>query len=160
MSNIFNAVLYDNAPPKDASVYPSVQNNKIVHRIANAPTTEQQNKWKSVGNIKGQILGVTLLPFSGLGAIVSLETGADKNRNVYRITMGMYPSCTCPDFTNMVVSAIGGRQQYVNYKHLYYLYRYFCKMDVYDDKFIHTPSYSFNELKLLLVRTGIITISE
>jgi len=110
MSNIFNSVLYDKTPPKDASVYPIVQNNRTIRRIANALTTEQRNKWESAGNIKRQILGVTLLPFLGPGAIVSLETGVDNNRTVYRITMGMYPSCTCPNFTNMVVSVIGGRQ--------------------------------------------------
>jgi hypothetical protein len=151
MSKIHKTVLFDQPPPPNPNAYPTVRNNRTIWRIANAPSTEQRNKWESAGNIKGQILGVTLLPFPGLGAIVSLETGADHNRNVYRITMGMFPTCTCPDFVNMVVSAIGGRQQYVNCKHLYYLYRYFCKMDINDDKFIHAPSYSFNELKLLLV---------
>jgi len=160
MSNVFNNVLYDKGASKDANVYPTVRNNRTVRRIANALPTKQWNKWESVGNIKGQILGATLLPFPGLSAIVSLETGVDNNRNVYRMTMDIYPSCTCPNLTNMVVSAIGGRQQYVNCKHLYYLYCYFYKMDVYDDKFIHAPNYSFNELKLLLVRAGIITIPE
>ena len=89
-----------------------------------------------------------------------LETGLDSNKNAYQVTIGMFPTCSCPDFVNMVVSAIGGRQQYVNCKHLYYLYKYFCKMDVYKDKFIQAPSYSFNELKLLLLRAGIIAIPE
>ena len=75
-------------------------------------------------------MGVTLLPFPGLGAIVELEIGSDSNKNAYRVTMGQFSTCTCPDFVNMAVSAIGGRQQYVNCKHSYYLYRYFCKMDV------------------------------
>ena len=46
----------------------------------------------------------------------------------------------------------------MNCKHLYYLYRYFCKMDVIKDKFIHAPSYSFSKLKELLVRAGMITL--
>jgi hypothetical protein len=160
MSNIFKTVLFDKAPPRNPDMYPTVRNNRAIRRIANVPTTEQRNKWESAGNIKGQILEVTLIPQPGLGAIVSLETGVEHNRNVYRITIGLFPTCTCPDFVHMVVSAIGGRQQYVNCKHLYYLYRYFCKMDVNEDKFIHAPSYSFNELKVLLVRAGIITVPE
>jgi hypothetical protein len=160
MSKIFETVLYDEPTPKSADVYPTVRNNQSIRRIANAPTTEQRNKWESAGNIKGQIIGVTLLPFPGLGAIVSLETGSDHDRHVYQITVGMFPSCICPDFVNMCVSAIGGRQQYVNCKHLYYLYRYFCKVDIYDDKFIHAPSYSFNEVKVLLVRARIIIVPE
>ena len=101
---------------------------------------------------------MALLLFPGLGAIVSLEIGTDPNRNVYRITMGMYPTCTCPNFVNMMVSAIGGRQQYVNCKHLYYLNRHFYKMDIHDNKFIYASSYSFNKLKLLLVQAGLIII--
>jgi len=91
MSNVFKSVLYDKAALKDANVYSTVRNNRTVRRIANAPTIEQWNKWESADNVRGQILGVTLLPFPGLGAIVSLETSADNSRNLYRITMGMYP---------------------------------------------------------------------
>ena len=158
MSGIFSPILYDHPIPKNSDVHPKLRNNKAIRRIANAPTTEQRNKWESASNIRGHILGVTLLPHPGLGAIVELETGMDCNRNAYRVTVGQFPTCTCPDFINMAVSAIGGRQQYVNCKHLYYLYRYFCKMDVQKDKFIHAPSYSFSEVKELLVRAGMITL--
>jgi len=158
MSKVFKTVVYDQPTPSNATQYPTIQNNKTICRIANAPTIEQRNKSESAGNVKGQIVGMTLLPFPGLGAIVSLETRADNNRNIYRITVGMYPACTCPDFVNMAASTIGGRQQYVNCKHLYYLFRYFYKVDVYDDVFIHAPTYNFNELKLLLVQAEIITI--
>ncbi len=160
MSTIFETVPYDQPPPTNVDVFPTVRNNKTIRRIATAPTPEQRNKWESAANIRGMILGVTLLPFPGLGAILTLETGIEPSKNVYRITIGMFPSCTCPDFINMAISAIGGRQQYVNCKHLYYLFRYFCKMNVIEDKFIHAPSYSFNELKQLLVRAKIITVVE
>ena len=158
MSKVFSPILYDHPLPKNSDVHPTLRNNKAIRRIANAPTTEQRNKWESASNITRQILGVTLLPLPGLGAIVELETGSTCNKNAYQVTMGQFPTCTCPDFMNMAVSAIGGRPQYVNCKQLYYLYRYFCKMDVNKDKFIHAPSYSFSELKELLVRAGMITL--
>ena len=158
MSKIFNPIVYDHPLPKNSEVHPTLRNNKAIRRIANAPTAKHRNKWKSAGNITGKILGVTLLPLPGLGAIVELEIGPAYNKNAYRVTMGQFPTCTCPDFVNMAVSAIGGRQQYINCKHLYYLCRYFCKMDVFKDKFIDAPSYSFNELKELLVRAGMITL--
>ena len=125
MSKIFSPILYDHPLTKNSHVHPTVKNNKTIRRIANAPTAEQRNKWESAANIRGQILGVTLLPHPGLGAIVELETGMDCNRNAYQVIVGQFP-----DFVNMAVSAIGGLQQYVNCKHLYYFYRYFCKMDV------------------------------
>ena len=158
MSKIFSPILYDHLLLKNSNVHPNVRNNKAIQRIANAPTTEQQNKLESAGNITGQILEVTLLPLLGLGTIVELETGSTCNKNAYQVTMGQLSTCTCPDFVNMAVSAIGGQQQYVNCKHLYYLYRYFCKMDVQKDKFIHAPSYSFSEVRELLVRAEMITL--
>ena len=158
MSGIFSPILFDHPLPKNSHVHPTVRNNKGIQRIANAPTTEQRNEWESAANIRGQILGVTLLPHPGLGAIVELETGIAYNKNAYRVTMGQFLTCTCLDFVNMVVSAIRGRQQYINCNHLYYLYRSFCKMDIQKDKFIHAPSYSFSELKELLVQGGMITL--
>ena len=158
MFGIFSPILFDHPLPKNSDVHPTVRNNKAIRRIANAPTAEQRNKWESVANIRGKILGVTLLLHLGLGAIVELETDIACNKNAYRVTMGQFPTCTCPDFVNMAVSGIGGRQQYVNCKHLYYLYRYFCKMDIQKDKFIHAPSYSFSEVKELLIRGGMITL--
>lgn len=68
MSNIFKSVLYDQPPPETVDVYPTIRNNRTIRRIANAPTIEQRNKWESAGNIRGEIVGVTLLPFSRLGA--------------------------------------------------------------------------------------------
>ena len=109
MSNVFEAVLYDQPVPLHADSYPTTRRNKPIRRIANAPTTEHRNKWESAGNVKGKILGVTMLPFPGLGAIISLQSGSEPNHKVYRITLGMYSECTCPDFVDMAVSPIGGR---------------------------------------------------
>jgi len=158
MSKIFKTVWYDQPPPKNPNAYIKIRDKWTIWRIANAPTTKQWNKWKSARNIRKQIIGVTLLPFPSLDAVVALETRANPNKNIYQITMDIFSLCTCPNFVNMVVFAIGSQQQYVNCKHLHYLFRYFCKMDVHNDKFIHAPSYSFNELKLFLVWARIITI--
>ena len=154
----YDPTVFDQPCPPNPDAYPTIQNNRPIRRLPNAPTVQQQNKWESARNVRGEILGVTLLPSPGLGAIVVLQTEAHPIKNVYRITLGQFPTCTCPNFVNMAVSAIGGRQQYVNCKHLYYLYRYFCKMHAHDHKFIHAPSYSFNELKLILVSAGIIIL--
>ena len=109
MSGIFSPILFDHASPKNSDVHPTVRNNKAIRRIANAPTSEQRNKWESAANIRGKILGLTLLPHPGLGATVELETGIACNKNAYRVTVGQFPTCTCPDFVNMAISAIGGR---------------------------------------------------
>jgi len=61
MSKIFNTVLYDQPPPTNFDAYPTVRNNCTIRRIANALSTEQRNKWESAGNIREQIVEVTLL---------------------------------------------------------------------------------------------------
>jgi hypothetical protein len=44
---------------------------------------EHCNKWESAYNNKGMVLGVTILPLPGLGAIISLEFGMEFNKKVY-----------------------------------------------------------------------------
>jgi hypothetical protein len=158
-SNLFEAPVFDHPGPPNPDGHPSTRNSKSIRRNTNASTPKHHNKWESTRNIKGTVLGVTVLPFPGLGAIISLESRVEPDKKVYRITISHFPECTCPDFLNMVVASIGKRVPYVNCKHLYYIFRYFCKMNCEDDKFIHSPSLSFNEVKQLLVRAQIIIVN-
>jgi hypothetical protein len=121
----------------------------IFRRNANAPMVEHRNKWESACNIKGMVVGITVLPFPGLGAIILLESGIQPNKKVHQITISHFPKYTCPDFLNMVEASIGKRGPYVNCKHLFC---YSCMMNCENDKFIHSPSFSFNEVEQLLVR--------
>jgi len=52
---------------------------------------------------------------------------------------------------DIVVSAIRERHQYINCKPFYFLFHYFCKMNLIEDKFNHSPSFSFNEVKRLIM---------
>jgi hypothetical protein len=152
LTNLFEAPVFDHPGPANPDIYPTTRNSKSIQRNANSPTAEHRNKWESIRNIKGMVLSVTVLPSLSFGAIISLESGVEPNKKVYRITISLFPECPCSDFLNMAVAAIGKRGQYVNCKHLYYIFRYFCKMNCEDDKFIHSLSFSFNEVKQLLVR--------
>jgi hypothetical protein len=105
------------------------------------------------------VLGITILPFLGLGAVISLESGVEPDKKVYQITISHFPECTCLDFLNMAMASFGKRGQYINCKHLYYIFCYFCKMNCEGDKFIHSPSFSFNEVKQLLIRAQIIIVN-
>ena len=105
------------------------------------------------------VLGVTILPIPSLGAIILVESGVEPHKKVYQITISHFPQYTCSDFLNMVVASIGKQGQYVKYKHLYYIFCYFCKMNYEDDKFIHSSSFSFNEVKQLFVQAQIIIVN-
>jgi len=91
MLKILKLILYDQPPLENLNAYSTIRNNQTIRRIANAPTTKQQNKWENAGNIRGQILGVTLLPFLDLDAIVVLEIGA--NYGGYVPHMHMFGLC-------------------------------------------------------------------
>jgi hypothetical protein len=138
-------------PMPNPDIYPTTQNSKTIRRNANAPTVEHRNKWKNARNIKGTVLGDTILPFPSLRAIIFLESGVEPDKKVYQITISHFPKCTYLDFLNMAMVSIGKRGQYVNCKHFYYIFHYFYKMNCEGDKFIHSPSFSFNEVKQLLV---------
>jgi len=99
-----------------------------------------------------------MLPFPKLRALIFLQSRIEPTHKVYQITLEMYLECTCLDFVDVVVSMIGGHHQYENYKHLYYLFHYFCKMNLVEDNCIHSPSFSFNEVKRLFIRAGIMKV--
>jgi hypothetical protein len=126
LSNLFEAPVFDHPGPPNPDIHPTTQNSKSIRRNVNAPMAEH-HKWKSARNIKGTVLGVTVLPFPGLGAIISLESGVEYDKKVYQITISHFPECTCPDFLNMAMASIGKRAPYVNCKHLYYIFRYFSR---------------------------------
>jgi hypothetical protein len=157
-AKIFDAVVFNHPLPPSLDFYLTTRKCKSIRWNSNAPTADHCNKWESARNITGTIFKVTMLPFPALGSIVSLQLGKEPNQKVYHVTIGTYLECTCPDFISMAIAAVGGRAPYVNCKHLYYIYRFFCKMDVQEDKFIHAPSLSFNEIKHLLHAATIIVI--
>jgi hypothetical protein len=102
LTNLFEAPVFDHLGPPNPDIYPTTRN-------ANALTIEHRNKWESACNIKGTILGVTVLLFPSLGAIILLESGIEPDKKIYRITISHFSECTCLDFLNMVVASIGKR---------------------------------------------------
>jgi hypothetical protein len=51
----------------------------------------------------------------------------------------------------MVTKAFGKRGQWTNCKHLYFIFIVIYGLDLDVDDFIHVPSFSFNEVKYVLV---------
>ena len=49
-----------------------------------------------------------------------------------------------------VVSCFGKKRKCVQYEHLYYVFRFLCKVDYESDKFIHAPTYTYNEVITVL----------
>jgi hypothetical protein len=104
LSNLFEAPVFDHPSLPNPDIHPTTRNSKSTWQNINALTAEHRNKWESARNIKGTILGITVLPFPSLGTIISLESGIEPDKKVYRITISHFPECTCPDFLNMAMA--------------------------------------------------------
>ena len=136
--------------PSDGDAHPTKRFGRTIRRLPNAPTVDHRNKWESARNVKATVKNVTPIPYPGYGRIITLDSGIYPKQKTYLVSLCDFLSCTCEDFVTMSSGALGKRKAWVNCKHLYYVYRFLCKANSEDDKFIHAPSLSFDEIQLLL----------
>jgi hypothetical protein len=73
-----------------------------------------------------------------------------KEGKIYIVTIANIPYYICPNVTRISSLAVGKRGQWVLCKQLYYVFGYFCKVDYMTYSFIHTPTFSYNEVMHLL----------
>lgn len=92
------------------------------------------------------MVGETAISYLGYGDILMI---ASKDEKQYLVSIVDIPQCSCSNFTRMSSLAMGKRGQWVLCKHLYYLFRYVCKADETTDKFIHAPTFNYNEVMCL-----------
>jgi hypothetical protein len=111
LSNLFEALVFDHPGPPNLDVHPSTRNSKSVRRNANAPTAEHRNQWENARNIKRTVLGVTVLPFPSLGAIISLESGVEPEKKVYR---DKSPQISCGSFHKGLLQDAGYKNKVIN----------------------------------------------
>ena len=157
-SKLFEVIEWTYERPLHSDKPPCIRNGKNIRRNEKAPTDDHRNQWESARNVTGTILGVNILPYPGLGCVITLQSGIEPHHMVNRVTLSNFPACTCLSFSGMVSASIGKRGKYVNCKHLYYIFRYLCKVDANKDKFIHAPSLSMDEVMILLEKAGMIRI--
>jgi hypothetical protein len=141
--------------PASPDYYPKTKLGKIIRRNNNAPTTKQANNYASSLTLKDHLRKVTMIPHPGFGCIVILDSGAPPKVEQYFITIGSFPECSCQYFKDMASKSLGKRGQWTNCKHLYFVFTVIGSLDSVRDAFIHTPSFSFNEVKRIL-ETGIL----
>ena len=98
-----------------------------------------------------------MIPQPGFGCIITLQSKAPPIDCVYQLTINSYLDCMCPAFKEMM-SKFGRRGVLFKYcKHLYYIFVKVCALDPELNLFIHAPTFSFNEIKLVL-ESGILTL--
>jgi hypothetical protein len=75
---------------------------------------------------------------------------------IYQMTVSSLPECNCAYFLDMISKFGRKRNSYQNCKPLYYIFIKVSNLDAEVNLFIHTPTFSFNEVKLIL-KGGLLT---
>ena len=106
----------------------------------------------------GSILKITMIPRHGFGCVNMLQSKAKPTQFVYQLTMSSLTECNCPTFKDMISKFGRKRNSFLHCKHLYFIFVKVFNLDLDVDLFIHTPTFSFNEVKLIL-EGGLLTHS-
>ena len=130
--------------------FPTRRSGKLIRRNKKAPSTKHSNNCASALSLNAKVSKLCMLPAPALGCIVTLDSGKPPKVQQYYLTISQHPACTCPNFKEMAMTALGKRGQWANCKHLYYLLSVVCGLDSESDTFIHAASFSFNEVKRVL----------
>ena len=138
--------------PENPDHFPGTRKSKCVRRSNTGPSSKQLLSINSAMALEASILKVTMIPQPGFGCIISLQSKPSPTDSVYQLTVSSYPDCTCPAFKE-TMSKFGRRGfAYKHCKHLYYILVKVCALDPEVDLFIHAPTFSFNEIRLVLER--------
>ena len=115
----------------------------------------------SAKNVTGIITGVNLLPYPGLGVIITFSSETTFDEKIYNITLCNFLSYTYPHYGSMNGTSIGKCGMYINCKNFYYIFKYLCKLDY---KKTHTsmflPSVGMKLSKCLLLPESSRRVSE
>ena len=136
--------------PKNPQQYPGTRKSKSIRLSNSGPSSRQLLNINSAKAMQASILKVTMIPQPGFGCIITLQSKPPPTDCVYQLTISSYTNCTCPDFKEII--------PFKYWKHLYYIFVKVCALDPELDLFIHAPTFSFNEIKLVL-ESGILTTS-
>ena len=111
----------------------------------------QANNSASALTLTARIERVTMVPHPGFGCIVSLISGTEPRVQKYTLSISSFASCTCPYFEEMILKSLGGCGQWAYCKHLYFIFTVVCGLEGEVEPFVHAPSFSFNEVKRVLL---------
>ena len=134
----------------DGDKRPSRWNGKPFQFVSQ-PSTEHLKKMEETRSTSCFILKYVKVPTPGYGVVITICTpGSLDRKELYEVSISDYTLCSCPDFKFMKVRA-NRKRKWMPCKHLYFLLKqHFSYTE--EDVFIHCPSWTPNEVKLLLGR--------
>jgi hypothetical protein len=100
--------------------------------------------------IHATVLKLAMIPQPGFGCTITLQSKSEPQPPIYQVTVNSLPECNCAYFLDMISKFRRKRNSYLNCKHLYYIFVKVSNLDADVNSFIHAPTFSFNEVKLIL----------
>ena len=138
--------------PENPDHFPGTKKSKCVQQSNIGPSSKQLLSINSAMALEASILKVTMIPQPRFGCVISLQSKPSPTNSVYQLIVSSYPDYTCPTFKE-TMSKFGRRGfAYKHCKHLYYILVKVYALDPKVDLFIHAPTFSFNEIRLVLER--------
>jgi hypothetical protein len=129
---------------------PPTRLSKLVRRSSSAHLAKQREMVASVEAMHGIVLKLTMIPQPGFGCIITLQSKSEPQPPIYQVTVSSLQECNYAYFLKMI-SKFGCKQKfYINCKHLYCIFIKVSNLDADVNLFIHAPTFSFNEVKLIL----------
>ena len=136
--------------PANSDSYPSSRQSKAMRRYATAPSTKQIKMVAFAQAMDGTILKVTMIPRPGFGCVLTLQSKPAPTQFIYQLTVSSLAECICPAFKDMISKFGCKRNYFMHCKHMYFIFVKVSNADLEVDLFIHAPTFSFNEVKLIL----------
>jgi hypothetical protein len=140
-------------PPKGSGdSRPTMRDNKAFRFVAD-PSPDHFSKMAKSIDIDCTVVKFLKVPAPGYGIVYTVHTpGSVAKQQLYEVTISDFPTCKCLDFISMKSYALGNRKKkWIYCKHIYFILQR-CMGCTKEDKFIHCPAYTFNEVILLLDR--------
>jgi hypothetical protein len=124
------------------------------------PSPEHISKMALAKGIESKVLKYQKVPSSGYGIVYTVHTPSSiAKQQLYEVTVGDFPACTCIDFISMKASALGNGKKWICCKHIYFILQRFLGCTS-EDKFVHCPAWIFNEVQMLLARAKVISSTD
>jgi hypothetical protein len=144
--------------PENPDSIPTTRLSKLVRQFSSAPSTKQRQMVASAEAMHATVLKLTMIPQPEFGCIITLQSKSEPQPPVYQVTVSYFPECNCAYFLDMISKFGRKRNSYMNCKHLYFIFVKVSNLDADVNSFIHAPTYSFNEVKLIM-EGGLLTHS-
>ena len=99
-------------------------------------------------------VGVIAIPYPRLGCII---TKVSKVEKTYLVSIAITHNAFALTLQKMLSKVVTGKEGSMGFcKHMYYVFRYVCKVDYITNKFIHAPTINYNKVLCLLELMGVV----